>query len=258
MKLQRILAPMLLAALLLTACGDSGDVKPAPSPSDATTSDVVTQASAPVETPPAADPVADPYEVTYSKARTYTNSIGTVWIQTIIEVENTGSAPLYLSSGTVDIEKADGSLIESLSTVGVYPDVINPGEKAYYYDESTLDADPGADIVAVPHPDIEIAKVDTIRFPLSDITLRNGKYGGVEAIGRVENNSDEEQALLYIAIFLYDANNDPIGVMFTIPDNIAAGDTVSFEASSRAMPDDITAESVDHFDAFAYPMQLQF
>lgn len=212
------------------------------------------------EPPVNPDPEVDPYEITYTSAQTWTNSIGTTWVQTIIEVTNTGTSALYLSSGAYDLEKPDGSLVASSSLVSVYPTVINPGEKAYYYEETTLDSgEPGEQLTVVPRIDAEEAKVETIRFALSDITLSDGKYGGVDVLGRIENTSTEVQNMVYIAVVLFDSNDKPIGLIFTIlSDEIAVGTKVGFEASSLALPENVTTETIARYEAFAYPLQMQF
>lgn len=200
------------------------------------------------------------YEITYAKAITYKNSIGTIWIQALFEVENTGTKPLYLSFGAYDLENETGALIKSSSMVSVYPDVIDPGEKAYYYEETTLDN--VVDLIElniIPRPSVEEAKIDNIRFPVTDFSITNTQYGDLKMLGRIENTSDESQTWIYIAAILFDENDVPIGQMFTIlTEEIAAGDKIGFEGSSFSLPENITAENIARHEVFAYPLQIQF
>lgn len=255
--MKRTIIAFILAITLLSGCGSSTNSAPPQSdvPSADSTSEVVTSETS-IE--PELEEIA--YEVTYSSAITYKNSIGTVWAQAIFEVENTGSAPLYMSSGAYDLEDLSGKLISSRTMVSVYPTVIAPGEKAYYYEDTTLDGiDDALDVKILPRPKADKAKVDLVRFNVTDVELVDEAYGGIKAKGRVENATDEAQKMAYIAIILFDSSDKPIGVLMTIlMDELAAGDKIGFEASTMTLPDGITTENVTRFEAYSYPTQMQF
>jgi hypothetical protein len=253
-KMKRIFTPVLIMLLtfILAACG-GGETANDGSSDTASSERESEQTTESAETDEA-------YEITYQNARAYTNSIGTVWTQVIFEVTNTGSKPLYCSSGSYDLEDENGSLIASKTMVSVFPDVISPGEKAYYYEETTIDDfDANTVLVCVPRPDIELAKVDDISFPVTDVTLSAGKYGGIEALGRVENISDQTEKMVYVSVVLYDSEDKPIGLMFTIlMDDLEPGAKIGFELGGSSLPDDITMDSVARFECQAYPTQMQF
>ena len=201
------------------------------------------------------------HEITYSNVAVYTNSIGTTWIQTIFEVTNTGTVDLYFSSGSYDLENQDGSLVASRTMVSVYPNVVSPGEKAYYYEETILDnySGDGSDLVLLPRISVKDAKIENIRFPVTDITISDNSYLGIKTMGRVENTSSEDESMVYIAIVFYDENNQPIGLDFTIlMDVLAAGDKIGFETTALSLPPSVTVDSVASYEAFAYPLQFQF
>jgi hypothetical protein len=205
-----------------------------------------------------ADEVA--YEITYTNATLHKDSIGSVWVNAIGEITNTGSANLYLSSGSIDLEDASGSLVEPIEMVSAYPEVISPGEKGYYFESTILD-DVAADssLSVVLHPDIAKATVDKINFPVTELKLVDSKYGGLNATGRVENTGSEGESLLYVAVILYGENDTPLGVLSTIiMDEVAAGDKVGFNATGSSFPDSMTADTITRYEAVAYPMQLQF
>lgn len=199
------------------------------------------------------------WETGEGKVLVSTDSIGSIWVQTAVPVENTGSVNLYLSSGTMDLEDADGHLVDSLSLVSVHPTVIKPGETAWYFEETTLDAMPSSDLKVVPHVDVREATVDCIRYEISDVTISDEDFGGIKVTGRVENTTEEEGSLVVIAAFLYDENGDLIGNVYTYLDgNLAAGDKVGFSASSFADVADLTAADVADYKIYAYPTQYQF
>lgn len=201
------------------------------------------------------------YEVVYSNARTWVNSIGTAWVQSVFEVKNTGTVPLYLSSGAYDLEGTDGLLVKSRSLVSVFPQVINPGESGYYYEETTLDNAPAnGELVIIPRPDVREAKVEHIRYPITDFQLSKGSYGrGIKMMGRVENTSAEKQSLVYVSAVFLDENNNPIGVNSTIiMESIEPGSKIGFESSTSSLPVDITIDKIARYAVFAYPWKMQF
>lgn len=203
----------------------------------------------------------DPYEITYQNIKLYSSSLDTVWSQAIVEITNTGDKPLYLSSGAYDIEGTDGSLLASQTLVSAFPQYIEPGEKGYYYEETTHDnIAANQEVVLVPRPQVEDAQNEVIRFPVSDLNMVAGAYDmGVKITGRVENTSTEEQTMVYVVATLYDADGMPIGLMFQIVmEDIAAGDKIGFEINSFSLPDDVNIDTVKDYTVVAYPLQMQF
>ena len=197
-------------------------------------------------------------EITYQSARTWTDSIGSTWLQALVEITNTGSVPLYLSNGAYDIEDGNGSLVGSQSYVSIYPDVIDPGETAFLYEETTLD-EPVEGIQILPRYTADKAKVDNIRFPITDDSLKGSDFGGPIVVGRVENTSEEEQTMVYVVAKYYGADDTPLGLTFTIiSEPMAPGAVIGFETSAFSLPDDVTVDTVARYEVVAYPLQMQF
>ena len=214
-------------------------------------------AEAPAEAEPAEEKSATSWEVGEGKVSTWTDSIGSKWVQVIVPVVNNGTDNLYLGSGTMDLEDETGHLVKSMSMVSVFPSVIQPGETAIYYEETTLDESVEGDLSVIPHVDVAKAKVDLVRYEVSDLELKDSQYGGVELTGRVENTTQEDGKLVYISAVFYNGDNEPIGSAFTILTNdLVAGDKIGFSANTLSLP--ITADEIDHYDVFAYPTQMQF
>jgi len=249
---------IMLICFAITSCGLLDDTSNSPSENtDERTEDIKTDSKKEEATSQPKNDVA--WEITYSSAKSYKNSIGTVWAQGIVEITNTGNIPLYLGSGSFDFEDMDGKLIKNRSMVSVFPTVIEPGEKAYYYEELTLDIDDPIELKVIARPDIKKAKVDVVRFPVTDFEVFEGKYSDLRIKGRVENTSDEKQGMTYIAAILIDNEGLPIGLIFTIiTDDLLPGDKAGFEGSALSFPDEITVESVASYVVFAYPLQYQF
>lgn len=197
------------------------------------------------------------YEVGEGIITTWTNSIGSTWIRVAIPVTNTGDVNLYLSSGSIDIENSSGSLEDTLKLVSAYPQILRPGETAYYFDETSYDGQETTDLKAIPHVDVKKAKVDCIRYSVSDIQIKDTDYFGAKVSGRVENTTDTEDSMIYIVANLFDANGVLIGQQFTIlSESLAPGEKIGFETSS--LSDNISADQVASYEIFAYPNQYQF
>lgn len=199
------------------------------------------------------------WEVGEARAVTYSDSIGSLWVQIICPVTNTGTKNLYLSSGTMDLEDADGHLVESRSMVSVFPEVLQPGETAYYYEETILDEGSPTELKVLPHVKAKEATVDCVRYAISDTEFSDETYGGVKITGRVENTSSEAESFIQVIALLYDADNNLLALPFTyITDELAAGDKIGFSMTSFSVPENVTASAVDHVEFYAYPQQFQF
>lgn len=200
------------------------------------------------------------YEIVYTKGIVYTNSIGTTWIQAVVQIQNTGSDTLYIGNASVDIENADGKLLKTLSLVSVYPDVLKPNETALLVEDTTLDEDPGVkELTVIPHLEIKRAKIDCIRYPVSDESFSTDTFGDVQMIGRVENNTTETKSLVYVVVNLYDADHHGIGQLFTILTNdLNPGEKIGFTLSTLSSPESLTIESIASYEVFAFPLQFQF
>lgn len=282
--MKKMLTLMLALAICLsmTACGSSSDT-----PSDETTDgagatsdtgDAAGQAAEDEEQPeatntetPDADSEEDPaveepadvsepaYEVGYSNVEVWTDSIDTTWAQTVVAIQNTGDTNLYLNSSAYDLEAEDGTLVAAQSYVSCFPDVLAPGETGYMYEETTIDNYSGdGALTVIPHLDVENSSVEPVRYEVTDLTVSDDEYLGVSVMGRVANTTDTDGEMVYVTVVLLDANGDPLGLMFTIIDSLAAGDQQGFEATAMSMPDSVNADAVASTEVYAYPYQPNF
>ncbi|MCR5230482.1 MAG: FxLYD domain-containing protein [Solobacterium sp.] len=243
--------------LCLCACGSSGSSGTAKEESKASeaaaeTTEVKNETKEEVREEAA-------WEVGESKAVVWANSIGTKWVQIICPVTNTGTKNLYLNSATIDLEDTDGHLVDSKSMVSAYPDILLPGETAYYYEETTLEEGAPSELSVLPHVQVKEATVNPVRYEISDVTISDETYGGIKIVGRVENTTEEDGKLVYVTALLYDSEDNMIASAFTILNNdLTAKDKVGFSISTLSVPDTVTASAVDHYTIYAYPMQIQF
>lgn len=199
------------------------------------------------------------WEEVSSGVKVWTNSIGTAWVHAWVEIRNTGDVPLYLSSGSMDIEDADGGLCQTLKSVSGYPQVLMPGEVGVFDECAMADEDlPTEGLSIYFRPPVEEAKVKPVRYDVTGVKVSTDKYKRTTAKGRVENHTDEDAgAMTYVAVLCYNKKGDYIGALWTIlTDGVPAGERSGFETMSANWPvkDGDVAETV----AYAYKYQFQF
>ena len=200
------------------------------------------------------------YEISYKNVASWINSIGTMRIQVIAEISNTGTIPIYLSTSSYDLEDSNGQIIASKQNISTYPSVIKPGEKGYLYDETSLDNVVTGLITVVPRINAKKATVPCIRYEASEITISDTAYFGPKMVGRITNSTNEdEDGIIYVVAILYNNNNVPIGVLTDmLYDDFPKGTKMGFEATTLSLPDYVTASSIGNYTIYAYPSQYQF
>lgn len=190
--------------------------------------------------------------------KVFTNSIGTTWVVGIATVKNTGNCDLYISNAGMDIETADGKLVDTMTLASATPTVISPGETTIIYGEQSVSAD--GDYKVVPTYKAAEAKIPNTRYEVSDVSLSEDDFmGTLEVVGRVENGGDEDQSMIEVVVIMYDADGKVLGVMTTYTDEIAAGAKGTFKMSNIGDANKVALADIDHYDVMAYPgMQMQF
>lgn len=199
------------------------------------------------------------YEITYKNVKKWIDSIGITWIQVITEITNTGKSPIYLSSGSYEIEDTSGSIIQVENYISIKPTIIQENEKAYFYDETIMDM-PTSDIGNfIPHFTAKKATSIPPKINITDINIVESTLG-IKALGRIKNLSDSDiTTFIYIAIVLFDENNKPIGVLSdSLSDDLLIDSTLAFEATNLYLDNIVTKESIFSYKAYAYPLTIQF
>lgn len=197
-------------------------------------------------------------ELTDVTTKVFTNSIGTTWVVGIATVKNTGNCDLYISNSGMDIETADGKLVDTMTLASATPTVISPGETTIIYGEQTVSAE--GDYKVVPTYKAVEAKIPNTRYEVSDVSLsEDDLMGTLEVVGRVKNGGDEDQSMIEVVVIMYDADGKVLGVMTTYTDEIAAGAKGTFKMSNIGDANKVALADIDHYDVIAYPgMQMQF
>lgn len=197
---------------------------------------------------------------TYASATTWTSSIGYVYVQTVVEVENTGTVNVYLDDAAYDLEDINGNLITSQRYVTFFPNVIEPGEKAYLCDVITLDEYvDSSDIVVKPRGEAHAARIDRVRYDVTDISIKENKYGYISVLGRIENTSKTEENYVFIVALFFNESGEMIGSDYTsLTEKFSPGEKVGFELNCYSLPDSVTTETIAETVIIAYPYKSQY
>lgn len=192
-----------------------------------------------------------PYEITVSYANAYRNALGEVWVQAMLAVTNTSQSTLRLDYSALHVQVSAQDTRE-LSYVLAFPSQIAPGETGYYYEELPLNYEAEGDLPLTADLNITEIPQEPQRFELSALTITDSPYGGLSLTGTLHDLSAQEGKLVYIAVLLFDENDLPVAVCYTIHTETGAAED-PFELISFMLPEHITTESVARFEAFAYP-----
>lgn len=205
---------------------------------------------------------AGDYKVAYQNVTVKADTIGIVTADAIVQIENTGSDNLYLSSTSFDFEGEDGKIVGSDSLVTASPEILAPGEKGClfipYGTELANGTNPSQTFTLVPNLEIRKAKNSIVRYDVSETSMSQDTYGTFNIVGRITNNTaDKGNSVLATAVF-YDKDDKPIAGTETYLSGLDAGQTLGFEMKYIALPDGITSDDIGRFEVYAILPQYQY
>ncbi len=204
------------------------------------------------------------YEITDTDFVYYQNSIGRTEYYGYVEILNTGKCNIYLKGCTFDLEDNDGHLLQSDSMmISSCPDVIAPGEKGYFYNNlgaTSIDESVSLDngIKLVPQYQIEKARGDIIEYDISDTDMRTDDYGKIKITGRITNNTDDDDSMVYVEFIYYDKDGKVLAINGTNVIDLTAGSTKSFEVTTLFSNEKVTAENVADYKVVARKSHYQW
>lgn len=174
--------------------------------------------------------------IVYEELQKYTNSLDTVCATYLAELKNTSNSYIEIDNVVIDVEDINGSLLTSTDYVGVYPNIIGPGESAYIFEEVIGYSDDGVALEdignAILHFDAEETSAPVLpSVEFSDIAISES-YGHPNLIGRIKNTGTETINYLYIIAPIRDQDSNLQSLIFTIVDSIDPGETIGFEQSA--------------------------
>jgi len=204
------------------------------------------------------------YEITDTGFEYYTNSIGSVEYYGFVEITNTGDCDIFMKDCTFDIEDNDGHLLQTDKFIYKGPDVIEPEEKGYFYNglgSNIIDSGVSFDNGVKLTPQITLKKATgkPHRFPVSDVSYRDGGYTGIKVTGRVENDTEKDHSLLSLLIIFRNAEGKVLAVdSSSITDTIAAGNKGSFESSTMFGNGNLKIEDIAEVEVICEEDYYQF
>ena len=200
------------------------------------------------------------YNVKQEYFNDYVNSIGMHVGNAFVEIENTGSVPLYLHDATFDIEDDNGHLLKSENLISTCPDAIFPGECGYFYDDhiDLDDVDDSNGLKLVPNYKVDEAKHEIVDYETSDVSIREDNVWKCKIIGRLTNTTNEKIGIIYVNAIYYDAEGNVLGISGTNLTDIEAGATESFEIIGQFFRDDVSFSDIADYKVIPRAWYLQF
>lgn len=193
---------------------------------------------------------------------TFVNSIGNIEYCFIQEIENTGDCPIYLKGCDLNIEDENGHLIATENFISNCPDIIIPGEIGYFYNSiGSTNLNESAEkvdsIKAVPELNIVKSRSEPIEYEISDTSLTKGTLDTPTVIGRVTNNTEDDDSLLYLNVIFYDSIGNVIAITGVNVQNLTSGSTKGFECPILTF-ENISFEDIENYKVIAQKSYYQF
>lgn len=240
--MKKIIAIILLAVALLTACGRASNVYVnqktynTPKPSTNTSSTIST---------PKIETEKCEYEIEHYIVKQ--TSYKSLFV--IFGIRNTGNTNIDIGGGQVDIVSKDGNLIDSLGYPHEFPEIVPPGERGWLVFYNPYGADYDVNEMDVePHLRITKASKSCIRYKTENCVLGEARRGA-ELKGFVINETAEDFTCC-VAVLLYNADDELIAWGYNYP-NVPAGERQGFEVSIEFNENSL--DDVDHYEVIAYP-----
>lgn len=258
--MKKIIALLCLLAVLtaLAACSEDAPEGTTSQPVSESTQ-APTQTTAPeTTTQPETESTPDEPELSFGavSVSTFRDEYGTIYAQAIVPVKNNGSQPVQLSQAVMEFLDEDGACVFRAESVMAFPDVIAPGESAWFFEQVA------PEMVDTQRLSAELSSVEAtpceepLRFATGNTSLRASPYGGLILTGTVTNPTDYAQELCCVAAVLYDEAGSPLAVIYTVlMETLEADSTLDFTIEHYLLPGELTVDAVADYALFAYPMQ---
>ncbi|MDO4198444.1 MAG: FxLYD domain-containing protein [Erysipelotrichaceae bacterium] len=198
------------------------------------------------------------YEISNVQEKIEENPYWGTSFDVVVEITNTGNVPIYMHKCVLDYEDNDGHLLQTYDFMSKVPDVVEPGDKGYFYGKSYFDE--GVDFsngsVLKPKVSIEKAKGTLTSYPVEDVSLYND-YNAVGCKGRIINETDEEVSYIYLTVVYYGSDGEILGITGTSVTDILPNDKTSFDCSGL-MLSGFTVDDVVDYRIYCDEMYMQF
>ena len=202
-----------------------------------------------------------PYTVTDTRFEYYLNTIGQLEYHALTEVENTGEYPLYLQGAVYDFEDMDGHLAWTDDFITSCPNVINPGEKGWFYNSisasGTGNADSSAEYQFIPTLRIVKSNADPVFYEVSDTSLSTNALGYPAVTGRVRNTTEKADQLVNIHAVFYGNDGKVIGISGITMTDLGPDEQRSFEITGLDLSSSVREEVISDYKVIASKAHFQ-
>jgi hypothetical protein len=190
-------------------------------------------------------------------------SLGDVWYDVLVIVENIGEADIYLDGGSLEIEDSSGVLIQKEDLGTPAPRVITTGQKGVYKEAFTIDkGDPEQEYDIIANVSVKKAITKHQYMTVSDMSLLESdsllheEGYSFKIVGRVSNFRPEKDNI-YIYAFLYDDQGNILHVLHT-SEMVDANSKAAFEMNQNTWYREIKYDDIANYKVVAYPYLYQF
>ena len=171
------------------------------------------------------------YTVLYENFNTHDDNYGDgSWSFYVQAIKNDSNTPIYVKDAKYEMNDKDGHLIKAEDVLSVTPNIIEPGETGYIY-EDYMSCDKPSSQVGQPTIKYEVKAIDEHsmrdKFILSDTSITTNF--GHQLTGRVTNNTGEHQGWVEVTVLFFDENNKMVDWDHSNIMDLSAGDTKSFD-----------------------------
>lgn len=170
-------------------------------------------------------------QIVSERFETYVDSIKTPHIMYLGVVKNTGNKPVELRNVNIDVLDSENNILKHLDYGSVKPCYVMPGEFGYIC-EDCAQGDDAIDINSVAKTNMR-CKYNVVNYNKPDVEITQLKINPgewrSEVIGMVRANTNIDS--FWIALPIFDNENNLQTVGFTIVEELSAGEERGFECS---------------------------
>jgi hypothetical protein len=263
----------LTLGLLLTGCAGTAaqvsNASPTVDPGSTPSTSLAGQTFEPTATPDPTVLVTQPpalvatVEVTHTFMKPWKDSIGSIEYEIVVEVQNTGTAPAEISSGSNDytIYDTSGGVLDTGSFLYAMPQVLLPGDFGYYVDSGFFDDGTALKSVGKAEPSVQYSEATETPgvFEVTKVKVAKEAYGtGLQVSGVVKNAGTEAATQPFVGVILFDGSGNVLGALYENSlENLAAGQSKGFKSSYPGTPP-LTVTQVKSFKTFGYDFDFFF
>ncbi|MCR5685543.1 MAG: hypothetical protein K6G81_09030 [Lachnospiraceae bacterium] len=215
--------------------------------------------STPIPTPtpkPTSTPTPTPrptptLDVVGSGGKAFRDFLGNPSFSFFAAYKNNSDMPIRAHNMSFDYQDDDGRLLATDKLVKCIPEVIMPGQTAYfytyYYDLSGVDYSNGF----TPRFKCELEWVkEYYRIEPSEVSFKKGwSDNNVEVIGRGKNDSGKNLSWAEVGTVFFDKDENVLGFCYG-PESFPNGETTTFSISGDTMSPEIKVTDIDHVKVF--------